>query len=52
MTTRQQQQQHQRQQEQPRVMQIPSTVSSFQQSRSNTPVSRHQEPPPNIQKYN
>lgn len=47
-----QQQQQQRQQEQPRVMQIPSTVSSFQQSRSNTPVSRHQEPASNIQKYN
>lgn len=46
------QQHQQRQQEQPRVMQIPSTVSSFQQSRSNTPVSRHQEPPSNIQKYN
>lgn len=44
------QQHQQRQQEQPRVMQIPSTVSSFQQSRSNTPVSRHQEPPSNIQK--
>lgn len=43
---------HQRPQEQPRVMQIPSTVPSFQQSRSNTPVSRHQEPPSNIQKYN
>lgn len=43
--------QQQRQQEPPRVMQIPSTVSSFQQSRSNTPVSRHQEPPPtNLQK--
>lgn len=42
-------QHQQRQQEQPRVMQIPSTVSSFQQSRSNTPVSRHQEPPSNIQ---
>lgn len=46
----QQQQQQQRQQEQqPRVMQIPCTVSSFQQSRSNTPVSRHQELPSNIQ---
>lgn len=43
-------QQQQRQQEQPRVMQIPSTVSSFQQSRSNTPVSRNQELPSNIQK--
>lgn len=48
----QQQHQHQRQQEQPRSMQIPSTVSSFQQSRSNTPVTRHQEPSSNIQKYN
>jgi len=48
------QQQHQRQQEQQqsRVMQIPSTVSSFQQSRSNTPVSRHQEPPSSLSKYN
>ncbi|XP_050443089.1 uncharacterized protein LOC126847091 isoform X3 [Adelges cooleyi] len=42
-------QQQQRQQEQSRGMQIPSTASSFQQSRSNTPVSRHQEPPSNMQ---
>ncbi|XP_050519955.1 uncharacterized protein LOC126893623 isoform X3 [Daktulosphaira vitifoliae] len=45
----QQQQRQQEPREQPRVMQIPSTVSSFQQSRSNTPVSRNQEPPSNIQ---